>query len=79
MLIFKDEDEVLVFVNSLEFGLGVGVWSWNMNCVYYFGCKIEVGCVWINCYYMYLVYVVFGGYKKLGIGWEIYKLVFDYY
>lgn len=79
VIIFKDEVEVLVIVNNIEFGLGVGVWICDINFVYCMGCGIEVGCVWMNCYYVYLVYVVFGGYKKFGVGCENYKMMFDYY
>lgn len=79
VIIFKDEVEVLVIVNEIQFGFGVGVWMWDINFVYCMGCGIKVGCVWINCYYVYLVYVVFGGYKQFGVGWEMYKMVLDVY
>lgn len=70
---------MIEIVNNISFGFGVGVWSCDVNVVFCVGWVIEVGCVWMNCYYLYLVYVVFGGYKKLGIGCEIYKMMLDYY
>lgn len=54
---------MIEFVNDMFYGFGVGVWMCNGMCVYWMGCEVEVGCVWINCYYLYFVYVVFGGYK----------------
>lgn len=79
VIIFKDEVEVIEIVNDIFYGLGVGVWICDMYQVYQIFCVVEVGCVWVNNYYVYLVYVLFGGYKKLGIGWEIYKMMFVYY
>lgn len=63
VIIFKDEVEVLFIVNDMFYGFGVGVWLCDVNICFCMGCGIKVGWVWINCYYVYLVYVVFGGYK----------------
>lgn len=69
----------MYFVNDIVYGLGAGVWICDINIVYCMVKNIKVGRVWVNCYYVYFVYVVFGGYKKFGIGWEIYKLILSYY
>ncbi|HEY3327321.1 MAG TPA: aldehyde dehydrogenase family protein [Novimethylophilus sp.] len=76
---FKDEAEALRIANDVEFGLGSGVWTRDINTAYRMGRGIQAGRVWTNCYHAYPAHAAFGGYKKSGIGRETHKMMLDHY
>ncbi len=76
---FKDEAEALKIANDVEFGLGAGVWTRDVNTAYRMGRGIQAGRVWTNCYHAYPAHAAFGGYKKSGIGRETHKMMLDHY
>ncbi len=76
---FKDEAEALAIANDIEFGLGAGLWTRDMNRAYRMGRKIQAGRVWTNCYHHYPAHAAFGGYKKSGIGRETHKMMLNHY
>lgn len=41
----------------------VGVWIENVKIVYYVVSKVCVGIVWVNCYNVFDVVFLFGGFK----------------
>lgn len=43
VMLFDDFDDVILIVNDIFYGLGVGVWSCSGDIVYWVGCVIEVG------------------------------------
>src|ERR1017187_4775440 len=59
---FKTDDEALEIANDTLYGLGAGVWTWDMNRAYKFGHGIQAGRVWTNCYHLYPAGAAFGGY-----------------
>ncbi|AUX72980.1 aldehyde dehydrogenase family protein [Erwinia pyrifoliae] len=76
---FKDEAEAIALANDSVYGLGVGVWTRDINRAYRVGRAIKAGRVWINCYHLYPAHAAFGGYKKSGIGRETHKMMLDHY
>lgn len=70
---FKDEEEALKIANDTEYGLGVGVWTRDINRAYRMGRGIQAGRVWTNCYHVYPAHAAFGGYKNSGVGRECHK------
>lgn len=63
VFIWKDDDEVVWLVNVFVYGLGGGIWIVNFVCVYCMVCVLEIGMVWINCYYNFFGGMLIGGYK----------------
>ena len=76
---FKTDEEALEIANDTLYGLGSGVWSRDANRCYNFGCNIQAGRVWTNCYHAYPAGAAFGGYKQSGIGRETHKMMLDHY
>ncbi len=76
---FKTEAEALAIANNVEFGLGAGVWTRDMNLAFRMGRGIQAGRVWTNCYHHYPAHAAFGGYKKSGIGRETHKQALEHY
>lgn len=72
MFVFKwsDEDEVVRWVNNINMGLGVLVWSNDIEKVERLVRRLEVGSIWVNSYFELLFYVFFGGYKWSGVGMD---------
>ncbi len=76
---FKDDDEALSIANDTLYGLGAGIWTRDGTRAYRFGCAIQAGRVWTNCYHAYPAHAAFGGYKQSGIGRETHKMMLDHY
>lgn len=76
---FKTDEEALAIANDSMYGLGSGIWTRDVNKAYRFGRKIQAGRVWTNCYHVYPAHSAFGGYKKSGIGREMYKTTLEAY
>ncbi|MHC5307600.1 acetaldehyde dehydrogenase ExaC [Bartonella sp. LJL80] len=76
---FKTDAEALAMANDTMYGLGSGIWTRDINKAYRFGRAIQAGRVWTNCYHVYPAHSAFGGYKKSGIGREMYKTTLEHY
>lgn len=63
VVLFDDVVDVVCFVNVLLYGFVVSVWSNDLKCVMNFVLQIEVGMVWVNCYILFDLLMLFGGYK----------------
>jgi len=67
---FQDIDEVVRRANATPFGLGSGVWTWDVSKAHRVAKAIRAGSVWVNCYQVLDPAVPFGGYKMSGYGRE---------
>jgi len=67
---FSDEDEVLRYANSVEYGLASTLWTSDLNRAHRMAQKIEAGIVWINCWLLRDLRTPFGGMKNSGVGRE---------
>jgi aminomuconate-semialdehyde/2-hydroxymuconate-6-semialdehyde dehydrogenase len=67
---FKDENEVLDYVNLVRYGLCASVLTSNLKIAHKFSDKLQVGMVWVNCWLLRDLRVPFGGVKDSGIGRE---------
>ncbi len=67
---FDTIEEALTLGNAIDYGLGSGVWSSNVNTVMRMIHGIQAGTVWVNCYGLLDPAVGFGGYKHSGYGWK---------
>lgn len=65
-----NENEVLVIVNGMFYGLVVGVFIVNVDWVMWVFCQFRVGQVFVNEWYVGGVEILFGGFGKFGYGWE---------
>ncbi len=67
---FDTEEEVLVYANSVEYGLSSTVWTENLSRAHRIAERIESGIVWINCWLLRDLRTPFGGMKQSGVGRE---------
>ncbi len=67
---FDTEDEVLVYANSVRYGLSATVWTENLSRAHHLAAKLESGIVWINCWLLRDLRTPFGGVKDSGVGRE---------
>ena len=67
---FDDEDEVLKYANSVEYGLSATVWTENLSRAHRVAEKIESGIVWVNTWLLRDLRTPFGGVKNSGVGRE---------
>ncbi len=67
---FDDEEEVLKYANSVEYGLSATVWTENLSRAHRVAEKIESGIVWVNTWLLRDLRTPFGGMKNSGVGRE---------
>ena len=67
---FDNEDEVLTYANSVEYGLSATVWTENLSRAHRMAEKIESGIVWVNTWLLRDLRTPFGGVKNSGVGRE---------
>jgi aminomuconate-semialdehyde/2-hydroxymuconate-6-semialdehyde dehydrogenase len=67
---FKDEDEVLMMANAVEYGLSATVWTNDLKRAHRMAEKLECGIVWINSWMERDLRTPFGGVKSSGVGRE---------
>lgn len=67
---FDMEEEVIVLVNDLCYGLVVMVWIGNLVCVYWVVVGVKVGVIGVNCWSLLDVNLFWGGIKDSGMGCE---------
>ncbi|MEQ1758900.1 MAG: aldehyde dehydrogenase family protein [Vicinamibacterales bacterium] len=68
---FKTDEEALQIANSVEYGLGGGLWTTNLSRAHKFAAAIRSGMVWINCYKRVNPASPFGGVGMSGYGREM--------
>ena len=67
---FKTEEEVIEMVNSTPYGLSTSLWTENVNRAHRVSKGLEMGMVWVNCWFARDLRTPFGGQKSSGIGRE---------
>ena len=70
MLKWKDEDEMLRGVNSVEYGLTCSIWTNDLKTAHRAAAEVQAGFVWVNEVSRHFLGTPFGGYKQSGIGRE---------
>ena len=70
---FEDEEEAINIANDSEYGLAGGVFTTNLLRALNVAKAIRTGRIWVNTYNQIPAGAPFGGYKKSGIGREVYK------
>jgi betaine-aldehyde dehydrogenase len=67
---WKDEDQLIADVNSVEYGLTASIWTKELSTAHRLASRIEAGYIWINTSSAHYLGTNFGGYKKSGLGRE---------
>ncbi len=67
---FKDENEVVTMVNDTKYGLSASVWSRDVNRCHRVSRALQMGIVWVNCWFARDLRTPFGGKKASGVGRE---------
>ena len=67
---FDEEEEVLRYANSVEYGLSATVWTENLSRAHRVAEKLESGIIWINTWLLRDLRTPFGGLKQSGVGRE---------
>ncbi|HEY0427358.1 MAG TPA: aldehyde dehydrogenase [Pyrinomonadaceae bacterium] len=67
---FDEEEEVLRYANSVEYGLSATVWTENLSRAHRVAERLESGIVWVNCWLLRDLRTPFGGMKNSGVGRE---------
>ncbi len=68
---FSSEEEVIGVANSVEYGLGGGLWTRDLSRAYRVANGMRTGMVWINCYKRVNPGSPFGGVGASGYGREM--------
>jgi aminomuconate-semialdehyde/2-hydroxymuconate-6-semialdehyde dehydrogenase len=67
---FDNEEEVLEYANSVQYGLSSTIWTQNLKRATNMAAKIETGIVWVNTWMLRDLRTPFGGMKDSGVGRE---------
>jgi aminomuconate-semialdehyde/2-hydroxymuconate-6-semialdehyde dehydrogenase len=67
---FDDEAEVIRRVNDTQYGLAASLWTENLSRAHRVAPQIDVGLVWVNCWFLRDLRAPFGGTKLSGVGRE---------
>lgn len=67
---FDTEEEVLLYANSVPYGLAAVLWTENLSRAHRMAELIEAGIVWVNCWLLRDLRTPFGGVKQSGVGRE---------
>ena len=67
---FDEEEEVLQYANSVEYGLSATVWTENVHRAHRVAEKLESGIIWVNTWLLRDLRTPFGGMKQSGVGRE---------
>lgn len=67
---FKDVEDVIAQGNAVNYGLGAGIWTNNLQKAHRVAEALKAGSVWINTYGSVDPAMPFGGFKQSGIGRE---------
>jgi aminomuconate-semialdehyde/2-hydroxymuconate-6-semialdehyde dehydrogenase len=67
---FDTEEEGIRLANDTPYGLACSIYTENLARAHRVSAKIEVGIVWVNCWFLRDLRTPFGGSKNSGIGRE---------
>ena len=67
---FSTDEEAIKIANDIAFGLGAGIWTYNIQRAHRLAKAIKAGTVWVNNYRVVSYASPFGGYKASGYGRE---------
>jgi len=67
---FDREEEAVAMANDSRYGLATAIWTSNLKRAHRVARRIEVGIVWVNCWFLRDLRTPFGGVKLSGIGRE---------
>ena len=67
---FDEEEEVLNYANSTQYGLSATIWTENLSRAHRVAEKIESGIIWVNTWLLRDLRTPFGGMKNSGVGRE---------
>ena len=67
---FDTEDEVVGLVNASPFGLNAMLFSENLSRAHRVAARLDVGTVWVNCFFIRDLRAPFGGVGDSGVGRE---------
>ena len=67
---FDNEEEVLLYANSVRYGLASVIWTSNLNRASRMAQQLQSGIVWTNCWLLRDLRTPFGGVKDSGVGRE---------
>ena len=67
---FDDEEEVLDYANSTDYGLSATIWTQDLKKAHRVAHKVKSGVVWVNCWLLRDLRTPFGGMKQSGLGRE---------
>lgn len=67
---FDREEEAVALANDTPYGLASTVWTQDVGRAHRLGSQIEVGILWINCWFLRDLRTSFGGARQSGIGRE---------
>jgi len=65
-----EEEEVLQYANSTQYGLASTVWTENLTRAHRMANELKTGIVWVNCWLLRDLRTPFGGMKSSGVGRE---------
>ncbi|MCB0197868.1 MAG: aldehyde dehydrogenase [Anaerolineae bacterium] len=67
---FSTEEEAIRIANDTPYGLGAGIWTYNIQRAHRLAKAIKAGTVWVNNYRVVSYASPFGGFKASGYGRE---------
>ncbi|MFT4229841.1 MAG: aldehyde dehydrogenase [Microbacterium sp.] len=67
---FDGEEEVVAVVNDSRYGLNAMIFTENLARAHRVSAALEVGTVWVNCFFIRDLRAPFGGQKQSGVGRE---------
>jgi aminomuconate-semialdehyde/2-hydroxymuconate-6-semialdehyde dehydrogenase len=76
---FDNEEELLMMVNSTEYGLAASVWSKDLEKAQRIADQVDSGIVWINTWMLRDLRTPFGGMKESGRGREGGKYILEFF
>lgn len=70
ILPFDGIDEAIAIANDTRYGLAGMVWTTDLDTAHRVSRELQVGTVWVNCFFERDLRAPFGGYKDSGMGRE---------
>ena len=67
---FDTEDEVIALANESDYGLDAQVFTENLHTAHRVSARLQVGTVWVNCFFIRDLRAPFGGVGSSGVGRE---------
>lgn len=67
---FDTEDEVLHMANDTPYGLAAAIWTRDLSRAHRVSRRLDIGIIWVNCWFLRDLRTPFGGSKGSGIGRE---------